>query len=317
MKEGENWLMKSFSQKLHGIIVPLVTPFMADGRVDEKSLRALANHVVDGGVNGIFVMGTTGEFQYMPFEQQRLAIGTVADEVGNRSLVVAGVTGKSVEETIRNVIVIGSLPTPPDALVVAPLCYHSNRNLPQHMERLGKLSKLPVLLYNNTGIVMRRWKHKNMLPELVGRMASLSNIVGIKDSSGNPDYFAKVLKYKSPAFRVFQGEEKLILPALQQGAAGAVPSMGNILPGLCAGVYDAYTQEETKQAEAYQRSINQINAIYPDGLSIPLILKVYLTRKGIIANPMSNTPYKGDTERVLSLLESKIGELERKGALPV
>jgi 4-hydroxy-tetrahydrodipicolinate synthase len=317
MIEKESWRMTDLSQKLHGIIVPLVTPFTADGRVDEKSLRALANHVVDGGVNGIFVMGTTGEFQYLPFEQQQLAIGTAADEVGDRTLVVAGVTGKSVEETIRSVTVIGGLPTPPDALVVAPLCYHSNRNLPQHMERLSSLSNLPVLLYNNLGIVTRRWKHKNLLPELVGRMASLSNIVGIKDSSGNPDYFAKVFKYKSPAFHVFQGEETLILPALQLGAAGAVPSMGNILPGLCAGLYDAYTKENTKQAEVFQRWINRINAIYPDGSSIPLILKLYLRRKGIIANPMSNASFKGDTERVLFLLESKIGELERKGALPL
>ena len=298
--------MTELNQKLHGIIVPLVTPFLADGQVDEKSLRSLANYVVDGGVNGVFVMGTTGEFQYMSFEQQRLAIRTVADEVGDRSLVVAGVTGESVEETIRNVIVIGSLPTPPHALVVAPLCYHSNRNLPQHMQRLSALSRLPVLLYNNLGIVTRRWKHKNMIPELVGRMASLSNIVGIKDSSSNPDYFAKLLKYKSPAFRVFQGEENLILPALQQGAAGAVPSMGNILPTLCAGLYDAYAKKDTKQAEAFQRSINQINAIYPDGSSIPLMLKVYLTRKGIIADPMSNTQFKGDTDRIISLLESKI-----------
>ena len=298
--------MTELNQKLHGIIVPLVTPFLADGQVDEKSLRSLANYVVDGGVNGVFVMGTTGEFQYMSFEQQRLAIRTVADEVGDRSLVVAGVTGESVEETIRNVIVIGSLPTPPHALVVAPLCYHSNRNPPQHMQRLSALSRLPVLLYNNLGIVTRRWKHKNMIPELVGRMASLSNIVGIKDSSSNPDYFAKLLKYKSPAFRVFQGEENLILPALQQGAAGAVPSMGNILPTLCAGLYDAYAKKDTKQAEAFQRSINQINAIYPDGSSIPLMLKVYLTRKGIIADPMSNTQFKGDTDRIISLLESKI-----------
>ena len=304
--------MKGLRQKLHGIIVPLVTPFLADGQVDEKSLRCLANYVADGGVTGVFVMGTTGEFQYMSFEQQRLAIGTVADEVGDRSLVVAGVTGKSVEETVRSVIVIGSLPTPPHALVVAPLCYHSNRNLPYHMERLSTLSTLPVLLYNNLGIVTRRWKHKNMIPELVGRMASLSNIVGIKDSSSNPDYFSKLLRYKSPAFRVFQGEETLILPALRQGAAGAVPSMGNILPTLCAGLYDAYAEEEMKQAEACQRSIDQINAIYPDGSSIPLILKVYLSQKGIIADPMSNIPFKGDLERVISLLESKIRELGQK-----
>ena len=81
--------------------------------------------------------------------------------------------------------------------------------------------------------------------------------------------------------------------------------------------YDAYTKEETKKAEAYQRSINQINAIYPDGSIIPLILKRYLKRKGIIANANSNSSFKGDTERVSSILESKIGELEQKGVLPV
>ena len=81
--------------------------------------------------------------------------------------------------------------------------------------------------------------------------------------------------------------------------------------------YDAYNKKETKQAEAYKRLINQINAIHPNVSGIPLILKGYLARKGIIANSMSNTPYKGDTERVLSILESKIGELEQKGALPV
>jgi 4-hydroxy-tetrahydrodipicolinate synthase len=313
MDKGESWRMVDLGKKLHGIIVPLVTPFLADGRVDEKSLRILANHAVEGGVNGIFVMGTTGEFQYIPFEQQQLAISVVADEVGDRSLVVAGVTGKSLEETMRNVIVIASLPTPPDALVVAPLCYHSNRNLFQHIKHLSTFSNLPVLLYNNVGIVKRRWKQKNLIPELVGRMASLSNIVGIKDSSSNADYFTKMLQHKSPTFRVFQGEESLILPALQQGAVGGVPSMGNILPGLCAGLYDAYIRGEMEIGEAYQRSINQINAIYPDGLSIPLILKVYLARKGIIANPMSYIPFKGNKERIISLLESTIGELGQIG----
>ena len=78
-----------------------------------------------------------------------------------------------------------------------------------------------------------------------------------------------------------------------------------------------YTKEETKQAEALQSSINQINAIYPDGSSIPLILKGYLARKGIIANPMSNTQFKGDTDRIISLLESKIRELEQKGHMPL
>ena len=304
--------MADISDKLKGIIVPLLTPLSADRHVDEISLRALANHVVGGGVNGIFVMGTTGEFQYLPFDEQRLAIETVVHEVGQRCLVVAGVTGKSMEDTIRNATVIGSLPTPPHALVVAPLCYHSNRDLPQHMQRLSSISTLPILLYNNIGIVTRRWKRKDIIPELAGRMASMENVVGIKDSSGNLEYLSRILQQQSPAFRVFQGEETLILPALKKGADGAVPSMGNILPGLCSKLYNAYLESEMKTAQAYQDAMNRIDALYPHPSSIMPILKAYLARNGIIANAMSYIPFKGDIEPIIARFESTIQELKQK-----
>jgi 4-hydroxy-tetrahydrodipicolinate synthase len=302
--------MANITDKLKGIIVPLVTPFTDDGRVDEISLRTLANHVVDGGVNGIFVMGTTGEFQYLPFDEQRAAIEAVVDEVGQRCLVVAGVTGNSLEETIRNATVIGCLPAPPYALVVAPLCYHSNRNLPQHVQRFAGLSRLPILLYNNIGIVTRRWKRKDIIPELAGRMASIDNIVGIKDSSGNLEYLSRILRFESPAFRIFQGEETLILPALKKGADGAVPSMGNILPELCTNLYYAYLENDMKSAQAYQDAMKRIDALYPNPSSIAPILKAYLARKGIIANAMSHIPFKGDIEPIVARFESAIQELK-------
>jgi len=66
--------MADIYDRLHGVIVPLLTPFTADGHVDEESLRRLTNHVIDGGVNGVFIMGTTGEFQYLPYEAQRFAV---------------------------------------------------------------------------------------------------------------------------------------------------------------------------------------------------------------------------------------------------
>jgi 4-hydroxy-tetrahydrodipicolinate synthase len=304
--------MADISDKLKGIIVPLLTPLSADRHVDEISLRTLANHVVDGGVNGIFVMGTTGEFQYLPFDEQRLAIEAVVDEVGQRCLVVAGVTGNSLEETIRNATVIGSLPTPPHALVIAPLCYHSNRDLPQHMERLSSISTLPILLYNNIGIVTRRWKRKDIIPELAGRMASMDKVVGIKDSSGNLEYLSRILRHRSPAFRVFQGEETLILPALKKGADGAVPSMGNILPGFCSNLYNAYIKGELESARAFQDAMKRIDTLYPNPSSIMPILKAYLARNGIIANAMSHMPFKGDIDPIVARFESAILELKQK-----
>ena len=306
--------MADISDKLKGIIVPLVTPFTDDGRIDEVSLRTLANHVVDGGVNGVFVMGTTGEFQYLPFDEQRAAIEAVVDEVGRRCIVVAGVTGNSVEETIRNATVIGSLPTPPHALVVAPLCYHSNRNLPQHMQRLSGISTLPILLYNNIGIVTRRWKRKDIIPDLAGRMASLDKIVGVKDSSGNLDYLSRILRYRSSAFRIFQGEETLLLPALKKGADGAVPSMGNILPGLCAKLYNAYLESDMNSAQAHQEAISRIDALYPSPSSIMPVLKACLARKGIIANAICFVPFKGDMGAIVDRFESAIEELRKKVA---
>lgn len=296
--------------RLQGIIVPLVTPFTTDGQVDEGSLRRLTNHIIDGGVNGIFVMGTTGEFQYLPHEAQQLAIEVVIDEVKDRALVVAGVTGGSIEETVRNLTIIGNLPKPPHAVVVAPLCYHSNRKLPQHMERIAAMSPLPVLLYNNIGIVTRRWKRKDIIPALAGRMAALENIVGIKDSSGNLEYIIQVLEYRSSAFRVFQGDEILILPALQQGAAGAVPSMGNILPELYAGLYRSFQIGEVEVANTYQQRIITVRHLYPDLSIIPGILKEYLVRRGIIASNTSYLPEDARIPAVVERIEAEIRSFE-------
>lgn len=275
--------MADFYDRLHGIIIPLLTPFTVDWHVDEESLRRLTNHVIGGGVNGIFVMGTTGEFQYLPYEAQRFAIEIVIDEVTDRVLVAAGVTGTSIEETVRNLTALCTMQKPPHAAVVAPLCYHSNRKLPQHMERVSAISTLPVLLYNNIGIVERRWKRKDIIPALVERMAALDTIVGLKDSSGNLDYLTQVLAHRSSTFRVFQGEEISILAALERGADGAVPSMGNILPELYAGLYRSFQTGDLSEAETLQQRIIDLRHLYPDLSLIPGILKEYLRRQGIIA----------------------------------
>lgn len=307
--------MADIFNRLNGIIVPLVTPFTANGNVDEESLRRLTNHVIDGGVNGIFIMGTTGEFQYLPHEAQRFAIEVVIDEVRDRVLVAAGVTGTSIEETVRNITIIGTMPRPPHAAVIAPLCYHSNRKLPQHMERLKAISSLPVLLYNNIGIVTRRWKRKDIIPALVGRMAALENIVGIKDSSGNIEYLTQVLAHRSPTFRVFQGEEISILPALEQGAAGAVPSMGNIAPELYAGLYRSFQKGDREAANTYQQRITALRRLYPDLSIITAILKEYLVRRGIIA---CNTSYSPKDERIpaaVDQMEDEIRSFKGNGSL--
>ena len=301
--------MSNFSERFNGIVVPIVTPMTSEGKLDSKSLRSLVNYLIDGGIDGVFVMGTTGEFQFISAEEQQSAIETVVDEVNNRVLVVAGATGLSIEETTRNVVMIDSMAKRPDALVIAPLCYHSNRKLPQHMERLCRMTSLPIILYNNIGIVHRRWKRKDIIPDIVARIASNVTIQGIKDSSGNLNYMQQVISCQSSDFGVFQGEESLILPALQLGAVGAVPSIGNILPKICSGLLHSFLEQDVDAAKSYQLFVNETHDIYIKYGSIPRVLKGYLARKKIIKSGYAHIAINVDIDSVLSQVEEKIDSL--------
>lgn len=297
-------------EKLHGIIVPLCTPFTPEGRVDEAGLRNLARFVVNGGVDGLFVMGTTGEFMHLPDQEQWPAIEAVMDEVGDRTLVVAGITGDSVETTIRNIVKVSNLPRPPRALVVAPLCYHSNRKLPHHMERLCSITDLPVILYNNIGIVNRRWKRKDIIPELVTRIARLENVVAIKDSSGNLEYLNRILLDKPKDFLVFQGEEGMIFQGLEHGAVGGVPSIGNILPELCVRLYRSHLDGDKPKARTCQQAIVDLHNLYLKYGCIPAVLKAYLVRKGIIESSFAYHPFPGDIAPLMDQVLDKISRIE-------
>jgi len=297
--------MSELITKLHGIVVPMVTPMTAEGDIDQDGLRSLTRYLVDAGVNGIFVMGTTGEFSYIAAEDQWSAVETVVAEAGRRTYVVAGVTGNSIEETVRNITILGASTKRPDALVVAPLCYHSNRKLPQHIARLCKVSSLPLLLYNNIEIVRRRWKRKDIIPELVGRIAGRDKVVGIKDSSGNLDYLKQILSHQSITFQIFQGDESQMLSALQLGAAGAVPSIANIIPDVCVDLYNAFRADDIETVRIHQNTIVETHKLYLKYGNIPGILKEYLARKGVIKSGNSHIPFKGDIVSVLDRVVSK------------
>jgi 4-hydroxy-tetrahydrodipicolinate synthase len=302
--------MSDLITKLQGIVVPMVTPLTSEGDIDEDSLRSLTRYLVDAGVNGIFVMGTTGEFSYIDAEDQWSVVETVVEEVRHQTYVVAGVTGNSIEETVRNITILGALSKRPDALVVAPLCYHSNRKLPQHMARLCKVSSLPLLLYNNIDIVRRRWKRKDIIPEIVDQIAGMDKVIGIKDSSGNLNYLKQILSHQSITFQIFQGDESQILSAFQLGAVGAVPSIANIIPDVCVHLYNAFRADDIETVRKHQNTIVETHKLYLKYGNIPRILKEYLARKGVIKSGNSHPPFKGD---IVSILDQVISKTRSRG----
>ena len=119
---------------IRGIIVPLITPFSEDGNIDKESFQRLIDYIIPAGIHGVFPCSTTGEFQHLSRGERFGAIEIVIKAVRGRVPVFAGVTERSMEETISNIKGVERLK--PDAIVIAPLVYRGNRKLPQHMERI-------------------------------------------------------------------------------------------------------------------------------------------------------------------------------------
>ena len=291
------------------IIVPIVTPLDEDFAVDEKGLRNLVDFVLDKGVSGIFVLGTTGEFQYIRNKKRTIEI--VIDQVSNRCPVYAGVTEFTVEETVYQIMEIQNLIKKPDFLVIAPLVYHSNRKLFRHFERIEKFLQIPVYLYNNIGIITRKLKRKDIIPGIVEQLSKLDKISGIKDSSGNIKYFREIMGFRGEKFKVLQGDEGLIRESFLLGADGIVPSMGNIFPEILVNLINCLKNKQDEKSKILQEKIIEIRSVYLKYGITPAVLKEYLKRQGIIKTGTSF--YKSNNlNEIVNQLEKKIENIKKE-----
>lgn len=292
------------------IVVPLLTPLDENFQVDESGLRNLIDFVLEKKVDGIFVLGTTGEFQFI--KDKNRVIKIAIEHIAGRCSVFAGVTEFSVEETIFRIIEAQQLPKPPDFLVIAPLVYHSNRKLVRHFERIEKFLAIPLYLYNNIGIVTRKLKRKDIIPGILKELSQMEKITGIKDSSGNIKYFREIMGFKSGNFRILQGDEGMIMDSFLLGADGIVPSMGNVFPEIFINLINLLEKKEIEKARHIQKKIVEIRSIYTKFNATPVVLKEILRRKGIMKSGTSFyrchnlKELTDETEKKMELIKQEI-----------
>lgn len=270
---------------LEGIVVPIVTPLNREekNRIDNDSLTNLVRHIISGGVHGIFVLGKTGEFLYLKPEEKIEAIKIISE--ASSIPVYVGITGKTEEETIENISAVNSLLEQGcsiDALVLAPLFYHSNRGLPQHIEELTKLTDLPFILYNNHAIAKPFYKRKNIRTHLFKRMAENPRIIAMKDSSGSFERLKNYIKAADRNCSVLQGDETAILDALRAGATGAVPSLANVYPELLVRFYNIANHPDDHPEDIQQQVIERGMVIYRQYKKTIWGIKTALVELGII-----------------------------------
>lgn len=189
----------------------LVTPFTADGALDEPAIRRLARRQLDNGMHFVVPVGTTGEAPTLSAAEKQRVIALVVDEVGGQVPVLAGAGGYDTAEVIRAVAAAAEAGAT-GVLSVAP--YYSKptqEGLYQHYAAIAASTPLPIVLYNVPGRT-----GTNIEPATVERLAAIDTIVGVKEASGNVFQIAEVRRRLPPSFLVLAGDDVLTLPVIDR-----------------------------------------------------------------------------------------------------
>ncbi|HEY0175431.1 MAG TPA: 4-hydroxy-tetrahydrodipicolinate synthase [Pedobacter sp.] len=212
--------------KFHGTGVALVTPFNADGSVDYDGLKKLINYQIDGKVEYLVSLGTTGESATLNKEEKKKVWAYTAEINNGRLPLVAGIGGNytaEVTETIKDFDRNGY-----DAILSASPYYNkpTQEGIYQHYKAISESTDMPVLLYNVPGRTA-----SNVSAETTCRLAAdFKNIIGTKEASGSFDQFNQIMRDKPADFMLISGDDPVALPMISLGAVGVISVVGNALP---------------------------------------------------------------------------------------
>lgn len=239
---------------IHGIIPPMATPLAGPDELDIPGLGRLIEHILQGGVNGLFILGTTGEGPALSYKIRRELIERTCRQVAGRVPVLVGVTDSAYPEMLQ--VAEWAAASGANAIVVAPPFYFplSQADLLRLVESLASQSALPLYLYNQPELTKMSFS-----PEMVEQASAIPGVAGIKDSSGDIHYLKKVLArvQGNSDFKVLVGPEHLLQEALQSGADGGVPGGANIFPELPVRLYRAFMDgNDATVRELQERIVN-------------------------------------------------------------
>jgi 4-hydroxy-tetrahydrodipicolinate synthase len=252
--------------RMEGIWCPMATPLKKDGSVDSKTLGEYVDYLIDGGVEGLFPLGTTGEFALLSDKERSEVAQVVVDQTNGRVPVAIGVSDPCTERVLsfsKNAKDIGA-----DAVVATPPYYYTvtEEAMYRFYKRVGSKIDLPLILYN-----IPAWTQNYVPPEIVKKLADEGLIVGMKYTEYNFLNLQKFISATRGKIAVFTGSDALTFSNLEFGGAGAVIGVSNVAPKQSAMIYDEFKKGNLKKASKIQSDLLPvIEAIgvgkYPAGL---------------------------------------------------
>jgi 4-hydroxy-tetrahydrodipicolinate synthase len=266
-----------------GVWVPLITPFK-DGRVDLVSYRRLVEHYVAGGASGLFPLGTTGEAPTLDEAETDAIIAETVEAVAGRVPVFVGIGGNATHKVIRTLKRVERF----EFEGIVSVCPYYNRptqdGLRAHFTAISQATDRKILIYNipyRTSV--------NLANESVRRLAELSNIVGIKDSSGNVAQSMELLANKPAGFSVLTGEDQLFFPLLCSGADGGILASSHLAADRFVAIARLVAANDHLAARAIWTSLQPLLAKLFEEAN-PMPLKHCLWRQGLISSPECRLP---------------------------
>ena len=242
---------------LRGIIPPMVTPLLDRDSLDVAGLERLIEHILAGGVHGLFILGTTGEAPSLSYRLRFELVERVCAQVKRRVPVLVGITDTSFVESVN--IARKASDAGAQAVVLAPPYYFpaGQAELLEYLKHLTAELPLPLFLYN-----MPRYTKAIFEPESVRAALDVSGIVGLKDSSGDMVYFHRLqsLLKDHPDFTLLMGPEELLAEAIFLGAHGGVCGGANLVPQLYVDLYHAACSRDVSVAGSLHRKVIQISS---------------------------------------------------------
>lgn len=261
-----------------GTGVALITPFDHDYQVDEVSLRALIDYVIEGGVDYLVAMGTTSEVATLSSGERDLVMKIILSQNRGRIPVMAGIGGNNTEEVVKNVRTFPFLKECSAILSVTPYYNKpSQEGLFHHFKQISEHSSLPLFLYNvpgRTGV--------NMAASTVVKLSrECCNIAGIKEASGNFEQAAEILKSKREDFIVLSGDDGVALPLMSIGVQGDISVIANVFPREFSEMVRLAQREAFREAAKIHLGLSDMyKALFAEGN--PAGIKAALHAKGVI-----------------------------------
>ncbi len=301
--------------KFSGIYAAMLTPFEDDsGKLSINRIEKLCSFLIDSGVNGLFILGTTGEGLLLSIEERMDASEVILEVVNKRIPVIIHTGALSTAETIELTVHARAIKADA-AAAITPSFYRVGEDaiFDHYTSIAGYVKDFPLFIYN-----LPSFTNNDVSPDLLLKIAKKSeNITGIKYSSSNIEQFKNYRRLMGRDFHIFMGDDSMVLQSLLAGGNGCVSGNASIYPELITEIYSLFLQDRKEEALSKQKELNSFTRIHGEGAVLDhfkTILRFRGIDTGRVRAPLQRTSVEEARDIMEKISKMKINVVREKNA---